>query len=43
MQPLGDMTFDHVITKLRTLYLNFRKKYNYQTWLEYMITLLYVT
>ena len=25
MQPLGDMTFDHVITKLRTLHLNFHK------------------
>ena len=22
MQPLGDMTFDHAITKLRTLYHN---------------------
>ena len=25
MQPLGDMTFDHVITKLRTLHHNFQK------------------
>ena len=25
MLPLGDMTFDHVITKLRTLYYNNHK------------------
>ena len=25
LQPLDEMTFDHVITKLRTLYLNFHK------------------
>ena len=36
MQPLGDMTFDHMITKLRTLYLNFYKdtitKLGWNTW-----------
>ena len=36
MQPLGDMTFDHVITKLRTLYHNFHKdtitKLGWNTW-----------
>ena len=25
MQPFGDITFDHVITKLRMLYHNFHK------------------
>ena len=25
MQPLGDMTFDRVITNLKSLYLNFYK------------------
>ena len=42
MQPLGDMTFNHGITKLRTLS-QFSQKYNNQTWLEYMIPLFYVT
>ena len=36
MQPLGDMTFDHMITKLRTLYHNFHKdtitKLGWNTW-----------
>ena len=36
MQPLGDITFDHVITKLRTLYHNFHKdtitKLGWNTW-----------
>ena len=43
MQPLGDMTFGHVISKLRTLYHNFHKdtitKLGWNTWLP----LLYVT
>ena len=43
MQPLVDMTFDHVITRLRMLYHNFRKDTITKTWLEYMISLLYVT
>ena len=36
MQPLGDMTFDHVVTKLRTLCHNFHKdaitKLSWNTW-----------
>ena len=42
MQPLGEMTFNYVITKLRTLS-QFSQIYNNLTWLEYMISLLYVT
>ena len=43
MQSLGDMTFDHVITKLRTLYHNFDKatitKLGWNTWLCHVIYL----